>query len=71
MFKWSNDAGVELRLIEPGKPVQHAFVESFNDRLRDECLNKHVFSSLPEARAIINTKRYTTMQTGHTAHSGG
>jgi putative transposase len=44
--------------IEPGKPVQNAFVESFNGRLRDECLNEHVFLSLAEARQIIESWRY-------------
>jgi putative transposase len=39
--------------IEPGKPVQNAFIESFNSKLRDECLNDYVFSSLAEARTII------------------
>jgi len=53
MYKWSQKTGVDLRFIEPGKPSQNAFIESFNGRLRDECLNEHVFSSLPEARAIV------------------
>jgi hypothetical protein len=44
--------------IEPGKPVQNAFIESFNSRLRDECLNEHVFLSLKEARATIEAWRY-------------
>jgi putative transposase len=44
--------------IEPGKPVQNAFIESFNSRLRDECLNEHVFLSLTEARQIIEAWRY-------------
>jgi putative transposase len=44
--------------IEPGKPVQNAFVESFNGRLRDECLNEHVFLNLTEARQIIESWRY-------------
>jgi len=43
--------------IEPGKPVQNAFIESFNSKLRDECLNEYVFSSLAEARAIIEEWR--------------
>jgi len=41
--------GVRLRFIDPGKPVQNAFVESFNGRLRDECLNEHWFTSLWDA----------------------
>lgn len=44
--------------IEPGKPVQNAFIESFNSKLRDECLNEYVFSSLGEARAIIEAWRH-------------
>src|SRR6202051_4700850 len=44
---------VAWHYIEPGKPVQNAFIESFNSRLRDECLNDDVFSSLGAARAII------------------
>ena len=41
MLTWAHDRGVTLRLIEPGKPNQNAYVESFNGRLRDECLNEH------------------------------
>jgi len=64
MFDWSERTGVRLRFIEPGKPVQNAFVESFNGKLRDECLNLHWFRSLGHAREEIarwrvhyNTKR--------------
>lgn len=64
MFEWSERTGVRLRFIEPGKPVQNAFVESLNGRLRDECLNLHWFRSLRHARDEIerwrrhyNTKR--------------
>lgn len=53
MFDWSGRTGVRLRFIEPGKPVQNAFVESFNVRLRDECLNQHWFRSLRCAREAI------------------
>jgi putative transposase len=48
---------VEWHYIEPGKPVQNAFIESFNSRLRDECLNEHLFDSLTEARQIIEAWR--------------
>jgi transposase InsO family protein len=41
MLTWAHQQAVSLRLIEPGKPNQNAYVESFNGRLRDECLNKH------------------------------
>ena len=53
MFGWSERTGVRLRFIEPGKPVQNAFVESFNGKLRDECLNLHWFRSLHHARDEI------------------
>ena len=46
------------RYIEPGKPVQNAFVESFNSKFRDHCLNEYVFLTLAEARAIIDVWRY-------------
>lgn len=43
MVAWAHDRGVQLRLIEPGKPNQNAYIESFNGRLRDECFNEHWF----------------------------
>lgn len=46
-----------LRLIEPGKPHQNAYVESFNGRLRDECLNEHWFTSLAHAQSVIEAWR--------------
>lgn len=54
---WSHRNGVTLRLIEPGKPNQNAYVESLNGRLRDECLNEHWFTSLAHARAVIEAWR--------------
>ena len=57
MAEWAHARGVDLRLIEPGKPNQNAYVESFNGRLRDECLNEHWFTSLLQARTIIETWR--------------
>jgi putative transposase len=50
---WAHRRGVALRFIRPGKPVENAFIESFNGRLRDECLNQHWFLSLPDARCTI------------------
>jgi len=44
--------GVALRLIEPGKPNQNAYVESFNGRLHDECSNEYGFTSLAHARPV-------------------
>ena len=49
---------VAWHYIEPGKPVQNAFIESFNRRLRDECLNEHVFLSLAEARELVASWRH-------------
>ena len=46
MLTWAHTHGVTLRLIEPGKPNQNAYIESFNGRFRDECLNEHWFTSL-------------------------
>ena len=57
MFHWAHQRGIELCFIEPGKPSQNAFIESFNGRLRDECLNESVFSTLEQARQIVETWR--------------
>ena len=54
---WAYRAGVDLRFIQPGKPVQNAYVESFNGKFRDECLNEHWFASLEEAREVIEEWR--------------
>jgi putative transposase len=48
---------VEWHYIAPGKPMQSGFVESFNGRPRDECLNEHLFSSLRQARHLIAASR--------------
>jgi hypothetical protein len=53
MFVWAQAHAVQLRFIQPGKPVQNAFAESFIGRLRDECLNEHWFGNLLEARRLI------------------
>ena len=50
---WAYRHGVHLQFIRPGKPVENGFIESFNGRLRDECLNAHVFLSLADARARL------------------
>lgn len=57
MVIWAHQQGVQLRLIQPGKPNQNAYVESFNGRLRDECLNEHWFTNLLQARTTIETWR--------------
>lgn len=65
--QWAYERGVALRFIEPGKPVQNCFIESFNGRLRDECLNEHWFLSLPDARRIVEDWRIDYNQ--HRPHS--
>lgn len=55
--QWAYERGVRLHFIEPGKPVQNAVIESFNGRLRDECLNEHWFLSLADARRIVEAWR--------------
>ena len=55
MVIWTHERGVQLRLIEPSKPNQNAYIESFNGRLRDECLNEHWLPSLLHARPRSKT----------------
>ena len=64
VLKWAEENGVEWHYIAPGKPQQNGFMESFNGKLRDECLNEHVFSSLSEARRLIEAWRidYNTVR---------
>lgn len=57
MLTWAHRRGVSLRQIQPGKPNQNAYIESFNGRFRDECLNEHWFMNLAHAKAIIETWR--------------
>lgn len=54
---WAHQRGIRLLFIDPGKPVQNAFAESFNGRLRDECLNEQWFLTVPEARRCIEAWR--------------
>jgi putative transposase len=55
--QWAYERGVELAFIRPGKPVENCFVESFNGKFRDECLNLHWFLSLEDARRLIEAWR--------------
>ena len=57
MLKWTTANAVEWHYIAPGKPMQNGFMESLNGKMRDECLNEHVFGSLAEARRIIEEWR--------------
>ena len=54
---WAHENGVQLEFSRPGKPTDNAFIESFNGRLRQDCLNQHWFRSLEEARTIIEAWR--------------
>jgi putative transposase len=54
---WSEERGVRLEFIQPGKPTQNPYIESFNGRLRDECLNANWFTSLSDARRKVETWR--------------
>ena len=51
--QWAYGHGVDLKLIAAGKPTQNAYIESFNGKFRDECLNDHYFNNLAHARAVI------------------
>jgi putative transposase len=61
---WAYAHGVTLRFIRPGKPIENAYVESFNGKFRDECLNEHWFVSLVDAKAVIEAWRldYNTVR---------
>ena len=64
ILAWTADAKVDWRYIDPGKPVQNAFIESFNGRLRDEFLNETLFTSLMQARLTLEEWRrdYNTVR---------
>jgi putative transposase len=73
MLRWQEERAVLWPYVAPGKPQQNGFVESFNGRFRDECLNEHLFGSLAAARRVIeawridyNTDRPHTSQSGPT-----
>ena len=55
--QWAYQTGVQLSFIRPGKPNENAYIESFNGKFRDECLNEHWFLSLAHARSIIEAWR--------------
>ena len=71
ILKWQEERSVEWHYIAPGKPMQNGFAESFIGRFRDECLNEHLFTSLSQARRIIENWRcdYNT-QRPHTSLHG-
>lgn len=62
--EWAYRTGVKLDFIRPGKPVENAFAESFNGKLRDECLNQNYFLNLAQAKEVIEAWRleYNTVR---------
>ena len=66
--QWANQHGITPLLIQPGKPSHNAYIESFNGKLRDECLNEHWFFILRDAKKIIATRRrYYNEQRSHSS----
>ena len=56
-YSWAEKRGVTLHFIDPGKPNQNAFIESFNGKFRQECLDTHWFTTLDDARREIEAWR--------------
>ena len=68
MELWAQQTGVELCFIRPGRPVENSFVESFNGRLRDECLNVEWFTALGDARQKLALwRQHFNQQRPHSA----
>lgn len=55
--RWARENGVQLHFIRPGKPTENAYIERFNGRLRDECLNVNIFYTLDEAKKVVEKWR--------------
>ena len=55
--RWAHQNNVQLHFIRPGKPTENAYIESFNGRLRDECLNANIFETIQQAKEIIESWR--------------
>ncbi len=68
ILQWTDHTKVDWHYIAPGKPIQNAFIESFNGRLRDELLNETLFSSLAHARSALSNWRID--YNNHRPHSG-
>lgn len=68
ILRWSKERDVAWHYIAPGKPQQNGFIESFNARLRDECLNETIFTSLAQARSVLAAWRQDYNH--HRPHSG-
>ena len=57
ILRWCQEQGIRWDYIQPGKPYQNGYIESFNGKLRDECLNEHIFVNLQEAKRLVETWR--------------
>ena len=68
---WAHHRGIRLDFIAPGRPMENGFIESFNGRFRDECLNEHWFKSLEEARELIESWRLEYNKTRPHSSLGG
>jgi putative transposase len=64
ILRWADETRVDWHYIAPGKPIQNAFIESFNGRLRDEFLNETLFSSLVHARVMLASWRPIPVSAG-------
>jgi putative transposase len=71
ILTWADHSRVEWHYIAPGKPMQNAFIESFNGRLRDELLNETLFTSLAQVRVALECWRAVTTTHDHTRSSDG
>ena len=58
ILRWSKECDVEWQYIAPGKPQQNGLIASFNARLRDECLNETILTSLTQARSVLTASRH-------------
>lgn len=65
---WAYKNNIEIEYIEPGKPIQNAFIEAFNSRFRDECLNEEVFLDLEDGKKKVEKwRRYYNNERPHTS----
>lgn len=65
---WAHKKNIEIEYIEPGKPIQNAYIESFNSRIRDECLNEFIFKDLLDAKKKIEKwRKYYNEERPHTS----
>jgi putative transposase len=71
ILKWVKDADVHWGTIAPGKPMQNAFIESFNGRLRDELLNETLFTSLGQSRMALAARKTDCNTIGPQSAPGG